>query len=394
MELLHILQLCFLFGIFLLNVLFVLLPLKLIPSEQQQQATSRSSSWRRMQRILDLFNAFSSGVFLGTCFVHLIPQAEATMDAAFTAGGLPHTYCSALTQLTCMLGFFVVVLVDRCIETCRGSQSRRPVPSATSGPSEADEHELTSVKGYIVTVSSSDSTLSDDESDVELVRERDSMLKNKSQTVSTDRSTGQPSKKKRPRQTVKSKRKTDSVVSSRMASATGSVTIAPRCHSHLVAPADLDDLSLKCIILLLALSLHSLFEGVAIGLQDSVMTVTSLAVGITVHGCLIAFAFGVTLTLRRQSLQTGVIKYGLVYSSMIPIGVGIGMAVGSVRGFVGRLVSALLQSLTAGTFIYVIFMEILPSETDRGRNRLIKVLVMFVGFVIICSLRFIMVMVH
>jgi zinc transporter ZupT len=392
MELVHILQLCFLFGIFLLNLLFVLLPLKLIPSEQP--ATNRSASWRRTQRILDLFNAFASGVFLGTCFVHLIPQAELTMDAAFTAGGLPRMYCSALTQLTCMLGFFVVVLVDRCIETCRGSQSRRPIPSATSGPNEADEHELTSVKGYIVTVSSSDSTLSDDESDVELVRERDSMLKNKLPTVASDRSTGQSSKKKRPRHTAKSKKMTESAVSSRMASATGSVAIAPRCHSHLVAPADLDDLSLKCIILLLALSLHSLFEGVAVGLQDSVMTVTSLAVGITVHGCLIAFAFGATLATRRQSLQTGAVKYGLVFSAMIPIGVGIGMAVGSVRGFVGQLVSALLQSLTAGTFIYVIFVEVLPSETDRGRNRLIKVLVMFVGFVIICSLRFIVVMVH
>jgi zinc transporter ZupT len=394
MELVQILQLCFLFGIFLLNLLFVILPLKLIPSEQQQQTTNRSPSWRRMQRILDLFNAFATGVFLGTCFVHLIPQAEMTMDAAFTAGGLPQTYCSALTQLTCMLGFFVVLLVDRCIETCRGSHSRRPVPSSTNGQSEADEHELTSVKGYIVTVSSSDSTLSDDESDVELVRERDSMLRNKSPTATNDRSAAQPSKKKRSRQTTRSKKLTESAAGSRMVSGSGSAAITPRCHSHLVAPADLDDLSLRCIILLLALSLHSLFEGVAIGLQDSVMTVTSLAVGVTVHGCLIAFAFGVTLATRRQSLQAGAIKYGLVYSIMVPIGVGIGMAVGSVRGFVGRLVSALLQSLTAGTFIYVIFMEVLPGETDRGHNRLLKVLVMFVGFVIICSLRFIVVMIH
>jgi len=393
MELVHILQLCFLFGIFLLNLLFVVLPLKLIPIEQQQ-TTNHGQLSRRIERLLDMLNAFSGGVFLGTCFVHLIPHAEMTMDAAFIAGGLPITYCSALTQLTSMLGFFAVLLVDRCIELCRGNQSRRTTTARANGRSEVDEHELTSVKGYIVSVSSSDSTLSDDESDVELVRERDSMLKNKLLATNNDSSVRKPAKKKQSRHSVTSKRAKESSAGSHIAAGTSSGSAAPRFHSHLVAPDEIEDLSLRCIILLLALSLHSLFEGVAIGLQDSVMTLTSLAVGVTVHGCLIAFSFGVALASQSRSLKTSVIRYGLVYSSMIPIGVGIGMGIGSVRGFVGRLVSALLQSLTAGTFVYIIFMEILPSETNRNYNRLLKVLVMFVGFFIICSLRFVVVMVQ
>ena len=119
------------------------------------------------------------------------------------------------------------------------------------------------------------------------------------------------------------------------------------------------------------------------------MQLIGLSVGVTVHGCLVAFALGMALASHHSSSRSTVIRFGIIYSVMVPGGIGIGMAIGTVRGFVGRLISALLQSVTAGTFIYVIFVEIFPNEMDRNRNRLLKVLLMFVGFVIISCLRFV-----
>jgi len=74
MELLQLLQLCVMFVIFALTLLFVLLPLKLVPSDHEMQRSHNS------RRLLDLCQSFSVGVFLGTCFVQLLPHAEETME--------------------------------------------------------------------------------------------------------------------------------------------------------------------------------------------------------------------------------------------------------------------------------------------------------------------------
>ena len=74
MELLQLLQLCVMFVIFAVTLLSVLLPLKLVPSDREVLCS------RSTRRLLDLCHSFSVGVFLGTCFVQLLPHAEETME--------------------------------------------------------------------------------------------------------------------------------------------------------------------------------------------------------------------------------------------------------------------------------------------------------------------------
>jgi len=74
MELLQILQLCLMLVIFALTLLFVLMPLKLVPADPDILCS------RTTRRLLDLCHSFSAGVFLGTCFVQLLPHAEETME--------------------------------------------------------------------------------------------------------------------------------------------------------------------------------------------------------------------------------------------------------------------------------------------------------------------------
>ena len=289
---------------------------------------------------------------------------------AFGVGGLPVSYSAVVTQLSSMLGFFVVLLVDRAVETCRGEQK------AIRG---SDAHELTTVKGYIVTVSSSDDS---GDSDAELVQEKDSMLPDE---VSSNRSKDREARMKKSRSARVGKQ--EAANGSASTAAEGAST--PLSHGHSVSSIGREELSIRSIVLLLALSLHSLFEGVSIGLQNTIMQLIGLSVGVSVHGCLVAFALGMALASHHHSSVSTVVRFGAIYSVMVPGGIGIGMAIGTVCGFVGRLISGLLQALTAGTFVYVIFVEIFPNEMDRNRNRLLKVLVMFVGFVIISSLRFV-----
>lgn len=277
------------------------------------------------------------------------------------------TYSAVVTQLSSMLGFFVVLLIDRAVESCRGEQKA------------SDAHELTTVKGYIVTVSSSDES---GDSDVELVQEKESMLHDES---SSEHSKGRGARMKKRRSDGSGKR--EAANGSTSAAEVSSTT--PLSNGHSVTSVGHEELSIRSIVLLFALSLHSLFEGVAVGLQSMIVQLVGLSVGVTVHGCLVAFALGMALASHHHSSRFAIIRLGAIYSVMVPGGIGIGMAIGTVHGFVGRLVSGLLQSLTAGTFIYVIFVEIFPNEVDRDRNRLLKVLIMFVGFVIISCLRFV-----
>lgn len=375
MEVCQIAQIVYIFIIFLLTLVFVLLPLKLIPADHVQLGS------RRSQRIIDLCNCFAGGVFLGTCFVQLVPYVEMKFHDTFAEGGMTVAYASTLTQVTVMLGFFLVLLMEQVVKTCQKSSRVKGVT--------ASEQEMSAVKGsYIVAVSTDDESQCSDGSDVELTREKKRMLKPKDKTGKV-------------KTTKKSKCKHMNSPTDqnqfREPNGTGKGLVADRAtdhgavgHSH-VHLADLaqEEFGLRCVVLLFALSLHSLFEGMAIGLQTDLLKLINLAIGISVHECLVAFALGISLA-RQNLARSTVVKLSIAFSVAIPIGIGVGMGVGGIHNFASGLISAVLQGLTAGTFVYVIFVEILPGEVDRNRDRLLKVFIMFVGFCIISSMRFLM----
>lgn len=49
----------------------------------------------------------------------------------------------------------------------------------------------------------------------------------------------------------------------------------------------------------------------------------------------------------------------------------------------------ILESLAAGTFIYVTFLEVLAQEKDNEHNSLIQLLAIFIGFAAIASIQLI-----
>jgi len=86
--------------------------------------------------------------------------------------------------------------------------------------------------------------------------------------------------------------------------------------------------------------------------------------------------------------MTNVLKLSLTLSAMIPVGMYVGMTIGIVPSWGGELASVLIQGVAAGTFIYVVFVEILPGEMNESRDRLLKVLFLFIGLVIMICLSF------
>merc|ERR1719290_907846 len=83
---------------------------------------------------------------------------------------------------------------------------------------------------------------------------------------------------------------------------------------------------LRSALVILALSIHSLFEGMAVGLEESDSGVWKLFLAIAIHGSAIAFCIGtemVTTGIKKQSI----VLYITVLSLFSPVGVIIGIVV-------------------------------------------------------------------
>ncbi|XP_067949685.1 zinc transporter ZIP3-like [Watersipora subatra] len=144
-------------------------------------------------------------------------------------------------------------------------------------------------------------------------------------------------------------------------------------HSHSFDAKSL----LHSVILVVTLGLHTLFEGMAIGLVDNIDTLVALAVAVLFHELCCAVALGVNLSKQKISTKAAMVVC-LIFSLMMPVGIALGMAVGQVNGVAGLLLTAILQGVATGTFLFVLFIEIVPSVISSS-NPGFKMALMMLG---------------
>ncbi|XP_066198075.1 zinc transporter ZIP2 isoform X1 [Saccopteryx leptura] len=142
-------------------------------------------------------------------------------------------------------------------------------------------------------------------------------------------------------------------------------------HSHGPLPSPSPS-PFRALILLLSLSFHSVFEGLAVGLQTTVAATVQLCLAVLAHKGLIVFGVGLRL------VQTGTGSRWAVFSIvslalMSPLGLALGLAVAGGASSGGQgLAQAVLEGVAAGTFLYVTFLEILPRELAGPEAPLVK----------------------
>ncbi|KAL6113467.1 zinc transporter ZIP1 [Pungitius pungitius] len=141
----------------------------------------------------------------------------------------------------------------------------------------------------------------------------------------------------------------------------------------------------RSFMLFLSLSLHSVFEGLAIGLQNTDAKVLEICIAILVHKSIIVFSLSVKLV-QSAVRPLWVAAYIGVFALMSPIGIAIGISVMEARLAAGALIQAVLEGLAAGTFVYITFLEILPHELNSPGKQLLKVLFILLGFSVMAGL--------
>lgn len=113
----------------------------------------------------------------------------------------------------------------------------------------------------------------------------------------------------------------------------------------------------KAICLFVALSFHSMMEGIGLGTQKHTSMLLSISAAILAHKGLAAFALGTALCKSNlPPFKIGIMAW--VFSCGTPVGIAIGTFV--AEHFKGPAVSV-CTAIAAGTFLQISMMEIIPS---------------------------------
>jgi len=124
--------------------------------------------------------------------------------------------------------------------------------------------------------------------------------------------------------------------------------------------------------LLLALSIHSVIAGVALGGQGSFAGAFYIFLAIVAHKSSAAFALGVALRRSTVELRRSRQLIGL-FALATPLGILAGALVRDLlRSVVGQYFDAAFLALAGGTFIYIASMDILQDEFLHASGRFVK----------------------
>lgn len=145
---------------------------------------------------------------------------------------------------------------------------------------------------------------------------------------------------------------------------------------------------LRSVVLILALSFHTVFDGLVVGVQDTEAEVWTLLAAITLHKALEAISISLSLVDSHGQHPRSTFLYLFLFSLVSPLGLAIGTALteSNIDEEAQNLASGILQSIAAGTFMYATFVESMKDRYE-GRFRLLKVLVTVFGFACVCMVR-------
>ena len=149
--------------------------------------------------------------------------------------------------------------------------------------------------------------------------------------------------------------------------------------------------SVRNFLMVLALSVHGIFEGMALGLQLTVPDVWKLALALSLHEIPVLFCVGMEM-FNVGIKRLHIIAYFLILGIISPIGIVIGIFLtqhaGEGNSGAQSLVIGLLQGLAGGTLLYIAFYEVLDREklSKAGMTGILGCVLLTFGFAFMAAL--------
>lgn len=329
--------------------------------------TEGGGAHKRASLIVSLLLAFGGGVLLCTTFMHLLPEVKENIAELQESGVLPELPFHFAELLMC-IGFFTMYFVEELVHLYLNKRSKNSHC--------ADNAFQRGVSLRNSTIMSKNSKNHNDDRHSSIA----DLISN-----DTESSFYQPHHA----HIVPKHNNQVSSISGPMTvsdgAANGHHSHIHHAHSHLpdVAGDDLIVSSLRGLLIVMALSVHELFEGLAVGLEDTAATVWYMFGAVAAHKLVLAFCVGVELIVAKTQRWLAFI-YVFTFAAVSPIGIGIGIMISGGTSTTG-LISAILQGLASGTLLYVVFFEIL----QKGRSGILQFFAVLTGYLLMFGLTFI-----
>ncbi len=136
-------------------------------------------------------------------------------------------------------------------------------------------------------------------------------------------------------------------------------------------------------LLMTLLSVHSLIEGAALGLSDTLGGVLIIFIAIIAHKGAEAFALGISM--RAANIRAkAVFRIMIIFALMTPLGIALGAAFDFyARNGVAILGEGIFNAIAAGTFIYIATFQHSEMEVDESlHSSLSEILYFGLGIVV------------
>lgn len=351
----------------------------------------------RFKRVISVLNCFSGGVFFATSVIDLLPEARESMEQAKTHYGYEIDY--PFTEVLACTGFFFILTMEHLAHYCCSPSSTgavsslvttspanhsSPDQSASSAPEDSNKFDSTRAIEHPILMRHDfeDSSYADD-----LTYQTYGAVDASFDKTSIKPYAGILSREGTPRDTTVLFGNSDKIVIRNNPSKIGQEPKLSLADAFDEPVEEMAISKLRGIILLIALSLHMVFDGLALGLMEKESKTWQLLAALSLHKVLVFMTIGLQALEILRSVKKAILVL-IVLALVSPCGILIGDSIISSGDEMSRdTVSAILQGLATGTFLFVTFFEILQRELGHEHHDILKVIVTVLGFVLVALVR-------
>lgn len=346
------------------------------------------TSTANYDKYTSLLLCFGGGVLFFTTFMHLQPEVRATFHHLEHSGhmeSIDDTYGFQLSEIIICCGFFLVYIIEECMHLVLSKtnllrQNERVEMALSRSLSLRRFERRHSNSGIVVVAATASSDEPTNEPNYEIAPKLSSIFAGlsklpKQEATATPTSCHELSIFDRieddhpqPGHSQASLLERSTVSLNQSSELKSDTTLASqKQHANMKSV-------MRGFITVMALSIHAIFEGLAVGLEESVVNVWYMLLAIATHKFVIIFCIGIELHVAKMR-PICIVLYILSFSIVTPVGIGIGIVLvefGSEEEPEGSdnngvmLTGAVLQALAAGTLLYVIFFEVLVRNRVFG----------------------------
>lgn len=301
-------------------------------------------------------------------FLHLLPETKSSFEYAMEVGYMKDmNYPLAEVVLCC--GFFFVYLIEEIIHAWVGHEHSPPeVKVDITGPSTVEE----AMKEAKIKRTNRATSL------VRFSESQQSVSKN-SAIVTIAVLAG-------PLSYTNDGFEGESIEAKDNEAERHSIHTIPHCHHE--TPLKKNITVMEAVVVVVALSFHSVMEGLVLGLEESTMDVWVLFAALCSHKIVIAFSMSMELLEIGVALKPFIASM-IIFALASPIGGLIGsliVAYSPAETASGVVVPAVLQAISGGTILYITFCEVLERERSKPEGSQVRFVALVLGFMVMASL--------